>query len=137
MLTAFAATVGMARTVNYLRERGRRAPLLRSWTRRVYHAPGSGQLRVHHFVPGIGLTLLAGGVAIVTRSDGYESWLSVPFGTGAGLVLDEIGLLMKADNPYWGSETLALWQSAVATFGGAALAARFYQLGAALSEGTG
>jgi hypothetical protein len=131
MLSAFAITVATARAVNYRRERDRRAPRLRSWARRAYHAPGDDGLRLHHFVPGIGLTFAAGGGAILTRSDGHESWLGPLFGTGAGLVLDEIGLLVQADNPYWGSETLALAQSAVAALGAAALAVRFSRQGPA------
>jgi hypothetical protein len=125
MLSAFAITVATARAINYGRERDRQAPRLRSWARRTYHAPGANELRVHHFVPGIGLTLAAGGGAILTHSDGHETWLGPLFGTGAGLVLDEIALLVQADNPYWGSETLALAQSAVAALGAAALAVRF------------
>jgi hypothetical protein len=125
MLSAFAVTVATARAVNYGRERGRRAPRLRSWARRAYHTPGGGELRVHHFVPGIGLTFIAGGGAILIHSDGHETWLGPLFGTGAGLVLDEIGLLLQADNPYWGSEALALAQSAVAALGATALAIRF------------
>lgn len=125
MLSAFAVTVAIARAINYGRERDRHAPRLRSWARRAYHAPGGNELRVHHFVPGIGLTFLAGGGAILTRSDGHESWLGPLFGVGAGLVLDEIGLLLQADNPYWGSEALAVAQSAVAALGAAALAIRF------------
>lgn len=85
---------------------------------------------MHHFLPGMGLALAAGGGAILTRADGRERWLSLPFGTGAGLTLDEIALLVKRDNPYWDSERFALIQSATAAL--AALAARFYRRGAAL-----
>jgi hypothetical protein len=54
---------------------------------------------VHHYLPGMGLALAAGGTAILTRTDGREFWLSLPFGTGAGLTLDELALLVKRDNP--------------------------------------
>jgi hypothetical protein len=133
MLTAYAAAIGSSRAVNYGRERNRRMPRVRSWARRAHHAPGRGdQLRIHHFLPGIGLAFLAGGAAILTHGDGGELWLGIPFGTGTGLALDEVGLLVSADNPYWRSESLALAQSAAAALGAAALAIRFHRRGAAL-----
>jgi hypothetical protein len=135
MLSAFATAIGTSRAINYVRERRCPVPRLRSWSRRVYHSPGQEQLRVHHFLPGIGLALAAGGAAILTRSDGREFLLSLPFGTGAGLTLDEIALLAKRDNPYWDSETFALIQSGAAALAAAALVARFHRRGArALNE---
>jgi hypothetical protein len=134
MLSAFATTIAVSRAINYARERRRHAPMLRSWARRAYHSPGQEQLRVHHFLPGMWLVLVAGGAAILTRVDGREFWLSLPFGTGAGLTLDEIALLVKRDNPYWGSETLALSQAAVAALAAAALAARFHRRGSVPEE---
>jgi hypothetical protein len=115
-----------------VRERRRPAPRLRSWARRAYHSLGQEQLRVHHYLPGIGLVLAAGGTAILTRSDGRGFWLSVPFGTGAGLTLDEIALLVNRDNPYWDSERFAIIQSAAGALVAAALAAHFHRRGAAL-----
>ena len=87
---------------------------------------------MHHFLPGIGLALTAGAAAILTRRDGRKLWLSLPFGTGAGLTFDEVALLVKRDNPYWGSEALALAQGAVAALAAAALAAHFCRRGAAV-----
>lgn len=57
--------------------------------------------------------------------------LSAPFGTGVGLTLDEICLLVQADNPYWGSEKFALLQGAVAALAAIALAIRFHYRGTA------
>ena len=130
MLSTFAAAIGISRSVNYVRERRRPAPRLRSWARRAYHSPGQERLRVHHYLPGIGLALAAGGAAILTRTDGRELWLSLPFGAGAGLTLDELALLVERDNPYWDSERFALIQSGAAALAAAALAARFHRLGA-------
>jgi len=130
MLSAFAGTVAVARAVNYGRERRRSAPTLRSFTRRAYHAPGSTQPRIHHFLPGMALSFIAGAAAIVTHDDGKELSLSILFGIGAGLVGDEIGLLIKANNPYWSMERLALAQSALAAAGAGALAIRFRRRGA-------
>jgi hypothetical protein len=131
MLSSFGASIGISRGINYIRERRRKAPRLRSWARRAYHLPGRAQPRVHHFLPGIGLAFAAAGTAILTRRDGHEIWFSLPFGTGAGLTLDEIGLLMEIDNPYWRSETLALAQAGLAALAAAALAVRFYCRGEA------
>jgi hypothetical protein len=89
---------------------------------------------VHHFLPGMGLALAAGGTAILTRRKGGEFWLSVPFGTGAGLTMDELALLVKRDNPYWDSERFALIQCAAAALAAAGLAAHFHRRGAVLPE---
>jgi hypothetical protein len=132
MSSSMATAIGAARAINYVRERRRPAPSLRSWARRAYHSPGQEQLRVHHFLPGIGLAFAAGGTAILTHRDGREFWLSLPFGTGLGLTVDEIALLVKRDNPYWDSERFALIQSGAAAVSAAALAARFYRRGVAL-----
>ena len=101
MLSACAVTIGVARAITYGIERDRNAPRLRSWARLADPAGEGDAVRVHHFVPGIALTLATGAAATMTRSDGHEFTLSVPLGTGAGLILDEIGLLVKSDNPYW------------------------------------
>ncbi len=125
MLTSFALTIAASRAINYVLERRRPAPRLRSWARHAYHAPGRQQLRVHHFVPGICLTFLSGAGAILTRNDGREFPLSLTFGIGAGLTLDEIAILTELDNPYWGSQKLAAAQAAIAASGSVALAIRF------------
>jgi len=99
--------------------------------RRAYHAPGENQMRMHHFVPGIGIAFAAGAASILTSEDRRELWLSLPFGAGAALTLDEADLLVELDNPYWGSQLLALAQGSLAALGAAALALRFHQRGSA------
>jgi hypothetical protein len=136
MLSAFATTIAVSRGINYARERRRPVPRLRSWARRAYHSPGKEKLRVHHFLPGRGLAVATGGVAIMARSDGREFWLSLPFGTGVALTTDEIALLVKRDNPYWDSETLALVQAAAAALTAATLAARIHRKGSARPRAT-
>jgi hypothetical protein len=131
MLSACAVTIGVARAITYGIERDRNAPRLRSWARRAHQTFYLDGLRVHHFVPGIALTLAAGAAATLTRTDGHEFALSVLLGTGAGLILDEIGLLVKSDDPYWKTETLALVEGGMAALGTAALAVRFHRRGAA------
>ena len=131
MLSACAVTISVARAITYGIERDRNAPRLRSWVRRAYQAFDVDGLRVHHFVPGIALALAAGAAGTLTRTDGREFPLSVTLGTGAGLILDEIGLLVKSDNPYWKTERLALVEGGSAALGAAALAVRFPRRGAA------
>ena len=131
MLTSFSSMLGIARAVNYAREQTRPTPRLRSLVRRIRTAPTDDGPRVHHFLPGIGVALAAGAAAIVSRNDRNELWFSVPFGSGAGLVLDEIALLVDVENPYWRSQTVALAQALLAAAAAAGLALRFRQLGAA------
>lgn len=125
-LSSFAITIGVSRAVNFVRERRRRVPAVRSLARRAYHAPGGEELRIHHFVPGIALAMLAGGLAIFTRRDGSELPLSVVFGTGAGLTVDEFALLVDLDNAYWRTETLVLLQGALAAVAAAGVGARMF-----------
>lgn len=132
-LLAFATTIPISRTVNYVRERDRSAPVLRSLTRRVVNLPRSSEPRVHHFVPGVAIAFAAGGAAILTHQQ-RAFGLSLPFGVGAGLTLDELEVMVGRDNPYWGSEGLALAQSAVAGAGAVTLALRFVKRGAAASS---
>jgi hypothetical protein len=134
MLTSFAITIWCSRMINYIRERRRSAPRLRSWGRKAYHLPGREQARIHHFVPGIGLAFVSGAVAIIKREDGRELWFSIPFGSGVGLTFDEIALLTELDNPYWESEKFALAQGATAAFGALALALRLHYRGADAHE---
>jgi len=137
MLASSALTIGTSRVINYWRERRRPAPGLRSRARRAYHAPGSQDVRVHHFVPGIAISLIAGGTAILTRKDGAELWLSLPFGIGTGLTIDEAALLADLDNAYWGSEGLAFAQAGAMALGATALGAIFYRRGATPDSAAG
>jgi hypothetical protein len=56
---------------------------------------------IHHFVPGIAIAFLSGGLAIVTESQELESALAVPFGVGVGLTFDEAALLVDLRDVYW------------------------------------
>ena len=60
-----------------------------------------GGRHIHHFVPGIAIAFLSGGVAIVTESRDLETALAVPFGIGAGLTFDEAALLLELQDVYW------------------------------------
>ncbi len=129
MLTSASLTIAVARAVTYAQERRREAPALRSLIRRGYHAPGGEELRVHHFLPGILISGATGAAGILTRKDGEEFLFSLVLGAGFGLTLDEIGLLLKLDNPYWGSERLVAVQGALAALAAGALGLRFLRSG--------
>jgi hypothetical protein len=65
-----------------------------------------GRRHIHHFVPGILISLLSGGASIGLRHEGIDHWLAVPFGAGAALVLDEAALLLELEDVYWSDEGL-------------------------------
>jgi hypothetical protein len=98
VLTSFVVTFLSARFVtSRLRRRSRVGPF------RDFRV---GRHRIHHFVPGIVLAFASGGAAIVTRNDGAEPLLAVPFGIGLGLTLDESALLLDLEDVYWTREGL-------------------------------
>jgi len=131
MLSGFSLSMGISRGINYMRERRRAAPRMRSFARRIKHSPGQEQVRIHHFLPGIGIAFATGAAAIVIREDRRDTWLSVPFGVGVGLTVDEAAMLIELDNPYWESEKASLIQAGVAALASAALGLRFQRRGRA------
>ena len=127
MLAAFAATFGGARAVTALIRSGRVEGLLGNV--RV------GGRHIHHFVPGFVLGFAAGGAAIITRRDGVERWLAVPFGAGAALVFDEAALLLEMEDVYWSERGVLSLQAsfaAIAILAAGALGVRLMQRGEAL-----
>jgi hypothetical protein len=105
LFAAFVATFGGARAVTHL-IRAEVGPLRNL---RV------GRRHIHHFVPGILVSLLAGGSSIVLRHETADQWLAVPFGAGAALVLDEAALLLALEDVYWSEEGVLSVQAALAT----------------------
>jgi hypothetical protein len=96
MLASFTLTWVVVRSSTHLiRRRGRWGP---------FHDVFLGRQHIHHFVPGITLAFLAGGVAVVSRRASLDPWLAIPFGTGVALTLDESALLLKLDDVYWSEE---------------------------------
>jgi hypothetical protein len=132
-LTSFASTIAIARAINYVRERRRPLPRARSRWRRVSGLSRGDDIRVHHFLPGMGISLVSGGAAIATRGDGLELSLSIPFGIGTALTLDELGLLLDATNAYWRSQPFVLGSAAGAALGAAGLGALFLRRGSYVS----
>jgi hypothetical protein len=96
VLASFTLTFGAVRaTTHAIRRRGRLGPMRNLKV---------GRRRIHHFVPGIVLAFIAGGVGIVSQREDLDSWLALPFGVGLALTLDESALLLEFDDVYWTEE---------------------------------
>jgi len=96
-----------------------------------------GRRHIHHFVPGIVLSLVSGSVAIATRREEIEPLLAIPFGVGMGLTLDESALLLELDDVYWSEEGILSVQialAALAVLSATALATRFLRRGEQLLD---
>ena len=74
-----------------------------------------GRTHVHHFVPGIALMMIAGGISIASANERLDPWLAIPFGYGAALTLDESALLLRLEDVYWSEEGVLSVQVALAT----------------------
>jgi hypothetical protein len=107
LLASFLVTFGLVRTSTYvIRRRGTFGP---------FRNLRAGGRHIHHFVPGIALAFLAGGAALLTRNEGLEPWLAVPFGAGVALTLDESALLLELEDVYWTEEGVLSLQISAAT----------------------
>jgi hypothetical protein len=124
LLTSFATTFILARTVTYALRRRRTVGPFRNM--RV------GRRHVHHYVPGIVIAFVAGTGAILSRNERLEPVLAVPFGVGMGLTLDESALLLELEDVYWSREGLLSVQitlTVIALLGALALGLRFLRRG--------
>jgi hypothetical protein len=64
-----------------------------------------GGVHVHHLVPGVVLSLVAGGLAVgLAPRELWVALLAIVFGAGAALVLDEFAMLLHLDDVYWTTE---------------------------------
>jgi hypothetical protein len=64
-----------------------------------------GDVHVHHLVPGLVMSLVAGGLAIALEpSEVWVAVIAIVFGAGAALVLDEFAMLLHLDDVYWTTE---------------------------------
>jgi hypothetical protein len=107
LLASFLVTFGLVRTSTHvIRRRGTFGP---------FRNLRAGGRHIHHFVPGIALAFLAGGAALLTRNEGLEPWLAVPFGAGVALTLDESALLLELEDVYWTEEGVLSLQISAAT----------------------
>jgi hypothetical protein len=95
--------------------------------RRGWGSGSVGGVHVHHLVPGVVMSLAAGGLVIAFEPDGVPlGLLAVVFGAGAALTLDEFALLLHLDDVYWTEEgrlSIDACLAAVAFLGLALLAA--------------
>lgn len=85
-----------------------------------------GDVHVHHLVPGVLMTLVAGGLAAgLEPREVWVALLAMVFGAGAALVLDEFAMLLHLDDVYWTTEgrlSIDACMAAVAFLGLAILA---------------
>jgi hypothetical protein len=107
MLASFTLTWAIARaSAHAIRTRGSWGP---------FRNVTIGEQHIHHFVPGIMLALVAGGVAIASRdNEVLDPFLALPFGVGAALTLDESALLLKLDDVYWSEDGVVSVQISLA-----------------------
>ena len=126
LLAAFSVTFGLARLSTWsIRRRGTLGPF-----RNVRVA----DRHVHHFIPGIVMAFLAGGVSVATKSERLDAWLAVPFGAGVALTLDESALLLELDDVYWserGIVSVQITLTAMLMLSGLALGLRLLRRGEA------
>ena len=124
LLVSFTATFGITRGTTALIRSGKGRGVLRDLV--------IADRRVHHFVPGIALTLAAGGTSISVRRKVLDRWLALPFGAGAALILDEAALLLELDDVYWTEEGVLSLQvsfGAISLLAALALAVRLLRRG--------
>jgi hypothetical protein len=124
LLASFSASFLVARWTTFMLRRRRSVGPFRNL--RV------GRRHIHHFVPGIVLAFVSGGVAIVTRDEDLEPRLALPFGAGMGLTLDESALLLELEDVYWTREGLISVQivlAVMAMLASLALGLRFLRRG--------
>jgi hypothetical protein len=107
LMVAFSVSwIGTRATAHTIRMRRRFGPIGN------VHVGGR---HIHHFVPGIVLAFVAGGLAIVTRHERLEPWLAWPFGAGVAMTLDEAALLLQLEDVYWSEEGVVSVQITLAT----------------------
>ena len=93
LLTSFTVTFVSARvSTTLIRRHGRLGP---------FRNVRVGNRHIHHFVPGIILAFVAGGISVVSRNQDLDPWLALPFGVGTALTFDESALLLELDDVYW------------------------------------
>ena len=126
LLLSYALTAGIVRlSTHSIRARGRFGPIRNVLVR---------DRHIHHFIPGIALAFVSGGVSIVKRGEAVDRWLAVPFGIGAALTLDEAALLIELEDVYWTEEGILSVQvsmAAMALLGAVAVGGRLVRRGEA------
>lgn len=86
--------------------------ITRFWVRMQRNGPEwwprsltAGDTHVHHLVPGIFLILICGFLGLIINPDArWYDLLSIGFGIGAALTLDEYALWLHLEDVYWAEE---------------------------------
>ena len=124
LLASFSMTFGTTRLMTYvIRRRGTLGPI------RDFRLGGR---HIHHFVPGILLAFISGGISVVSRSQEIDPWLALPFVVGVALTLDESALLLELDDVYWterGIVSVQITLGTLALLSSVAVALRFLRRG--------
>jgi hypothetical protein len=124
LLLSFAGIVCFVRTTTgVIHWRGEFGP---------FRSVRAGGRHVHHFVPGITLAFVSGGISILSKNEDLDQWLAIPFGLGVGLTLDESALLLELEDVYWSEEGIVSVQislAAAAMLASMGLAARVLRRG--------
>ena len=91
---AFGVTFGLTRLLTHaIRE---------EWVPNVNLATDA--LHIHHYVWGIALLMLVGFLALVDDKARFHKPLSIAYGIGAALIVDEFALLLNLRDVYWAEE---------------------------------
>ena len=126
LLAAFSLTFGLARLSTWsIRRRGTLGPFRNVRVRNRH---------VHHFIPGIVVAFLAGGISVASKNELLDAWLALPFGAGVALTLDESALLLELDDVYWserGIVSVQITLTAMLMLSGLALGLRLLRRGEA------
>ena len=74
--------------------------------RRAWGSASAGGVHMHHMVPGVILTSVAGILSFSGLSDNEIAWsiLALLFGVGVSLTLDEFAMIFYVRDVYWTSE---------------------------------
>jgi hypothetical protein len=131
LMSGFLGAFALMRTTTYLIRQGTIGP---------WGNVRLGNRHIHHFVPGILITCIAGAAALVTDNERMEQQLAIPFGIGMGLTFDEAALLLDLRDVYWTREGVLSVQVSLATaamLGATILAARMLRRGEHRQEEAG
>ncbi len=124
LFASFVIAFGTARLSSHqIRRRGRFGP---------FRDLRVGHRHVHHFVPGLLLSLGAGGWSVLSAQERIDPWLAIPFGVGLGLTLDESALLLQLEDVYWSQEgvlSIQIGLTTTAVLGGSVIARRMLRRG--------
>ncbi len=106
---SFLVTFGIVRYITYSIRRGKQEAARHPNAPQHHSKLGfhdieiGGGIHVHHMVPGIILTLIAGYLALVTGERAKKP-VSIVYGIGSALALDEFALWLELRDVYWAKD---------------------------------